>query len=198
MTGQQAPSDHPVFLLAEHLDMTLAAIEDLQACQPEIASVNAQSASARPQLALIEFVNELKRHEMSAIVRVARARELTRTLVRRDKRFAMLGGLFVGGTAALDEAVRGMLDKTANDFTTGADPVGYLRSRGLIDEEAGNLPAEATMSASDDFRIAGSIEIGPLVDLVVTFLNTIELHFDLFPELSEANDVTRHESELVN
>ncbi|MFT5510274.1 MAG: hypothetical protein ACI89J_003367, partial [Hyphomicrobiaceae bacterium] len=83
-------------------------------------------------------------------------------------------------------------------FTTGADPIGYLRSRGLIDEEAGSLAAEATLSVSDDFRIAGHIEIGPLVDLVVTFLNTIELHFDLFPELSEADDVTRHESELVN
>lgn len=198
MTGQPAPSNHPVFLLAEHLDMTLAAIEDLQNCRPHPVPINAQSARGQAQLSLVDFVAALRRYEMSAIVRVSRARELTRDLVRRDKRFAMLGGLFVGGTAALDEAVQVMMDKTGHDFATGADPIGYLRSRGVIEQEAGSFDVDEHASVSDAFRIAGSIEIGPLVDLVTTFLNTIELHFDLFPELSEADDVTHHKSELVN
>lgn len=198
MTAQPAPSNHPVFLLAEHLDMTLAAVEDLQACQPTFIASNAQRVGAPAQLSTSRYVNDLRQHEMAAIVHVARARELTRELVRRDSRFATLGGLFVGGTAALDEAVARIIDKTGNDFATGGDPIGYLRTRGMIDEEAGGLAPDQPLAVSDEFRLAGSIEIGPLVELVDTFLNTIELHFDLFPDLSEPEEVIHQGGELVN
>ena len=110
----------------------------------------------------------------------------------------MLGGLFVSGTAALDEAVQRMIDTTGNDFATGRDPIGYLRSRGMIAQEAGSLQPDAALSVADNFRLAGSIEIGPHVELVDTFLNTIELHFDLFPDLSEPDEIIHEGSELVN
>jgi len=198
MTAQPAPSNHPVFLLAEHLDMILASIEDLQACRPSLLPSQPQRVSARPQVSLTRYVDALKRHEMAAIVRVSRARELTRDLVRRDSRFATLGGLFVGGTAALDDAVREMIDKTGNAFASGGDPIGYLRGRGIIDEEAGGVSPDQSLSVTDTYRLAGSIEIGPLVELVDTFLNTIELHFDLFPDLSEPEEFIHDGGELVN
>lgn len=198
MTAQPAPSNHPVFLLAEHLDMTLAAIEDLQTCRPTLAASNPQRVGASSQVSVTGYVKDLRQHEMAAIVHVARARELTRELVRRDTRFATLGGLFVGGTAALDEAVTRMIDKTGNDFATGGDPIGFLRARGIVDEEAGGLAPDQPLAVSDEFRLAGSIEIGPLVELVDTFLNTIELHFDLFPELSEPEEFIHQGGELVN
>ena len=198
MTAQPAPSNHPVFLLAEHLDMILAAIEDLQSCRPPILPANPRRVGAKPRVSLMQYVGDLQVRETAAIVRVGRARALTRELVRKDNRFAMLGGLFVGGTAALDEAVQRMIDTTGNAFASGGDPVGYLRSRGVIDEEVGSLKAGAEIEVSDTFRLAGEIEVGPLIDLVATFLNTIELHFDLFPDLMEADDVRRDQSELVN
>jgi len=198
MTARPAPSNHPVFLLAEHLDMILAAIEDLQACRPTAFPGNPQRIDAQPQMSLARYVDELKGHEMAAIVRVSRARDLTRDLVRRDSRFATLGGLFVGGTAALDEAVQRMIDKTGYAFATGGDPIGYLRARGVVDEEAGGVGADQSLEVTDEFRLAGSIEIGPLVELVATFLNTIELHFDLFPDLSEPDEFIHDGGELVN
>ena len=198
MTAEPAPSNHPVFLLAEHLDMILAAVEDLRACAPRLIPAEPQRVGSAARLSLHDFVDDLKRFEMAAIVRVGRARILTRELVRRDRRFAMLGGLFVGGTAALDEAVTRMADAAGNDFAAGGDPISYLRSRGVIDEDAGVFSSTSDPQIEDTFRLAGDIEIGPLADLVSTFLNTIELHFDLFPDLSEGDDVRRELSALVN
>lgn len=198
MTAEPAPSNHPVFLLAEHLDRTLAAIEDLQACEPQAFTRHPQRLARPEPPSTARYVDDLRQHEMAAIVHIARARDLTRDLVRRDKRFAALGGLFVGGTAALDEAVIRMIDKTGNDFSTGGDPIGYLRSRGMIEEDAGGLTPDAPLAVSDAFRLAGSIEIGPLVEMLDTFLNTIELHFDLFPDLSEEEEFIHEGGELVN
>jgi len=198
MTATPAPSNHPVFLLAEHLDMILAAIEDLSACKPIILPPEPQRVGSAPRVSLKQFAFELQSFELAAIAHVGRARELTRQMVRLDKRFAMLGGLFVGGTAALDEAVQRMSDTTGNAFLSGGDPIGYLRARGVIDAEAGGLEPDAELEIGDNFRIAGEIEIGPLADLIGTFLNTIELHFDLFPELSEPNDVMAPQSDLVS
>lgn len=198
MIAQPAPSNHPVFLLAEHLDMILASIEDLEACRPAVIDSHPQRVPSRPQVSIARYVDQLKGHEMAAIMRVARARELTRDLVRRDSRFATLGGLFVGGTAALEEAVKRMIDKTGNAFANGGDPIGYLRERGLIDEEAGGVDPDQSLDVTEAFRLAGCIEIGPLVELVATFLNTIELHFDLFPDLSEPEEFIHDGGELVN
>lgn len=198
MTAAPAPSSHPVFLLAEHLDMFLAAIEDLEALRPAPLPVNPQRPSGPPRLSLMPFAADLQRYETAAIVHVGRARELTRQLVRKDKRFAMLGGLFVGGTAALDEAVGRMVDRTGNAFASGGDPIAYLRSRGLIAEDSAGIASDADLSPAGAFRLAGEIEIGPLAELVSTFLNTIELHFDLFPDLMEADDVAPgNKSELA-
>ena len=198
MTAVPAPSNHPVFLLAEHLDLTLAAIEDLQGYQPVAAECHPQRVATAQDLSVMRFVQEVRRHEMAALVHIGRARDLTRKLVRRDSRFASLGGLFVGGTAALDEAVSRMVDKVGNDFSTGGDPIGYLRSRGVIGDDAGGLSEDRQLAVTDEFRLAGSIETGPLVELVDTFLNTIELHFDLFPDLSEPAENIQAGNELVN
>src|SRR6056297_2606000 len=177
MIAQPAPSNHPVFLLAEHLDSVLAAIEDLEATRPGEQPADPLTPLSRPRLSVRRFVTELAHHEGSAIVRLGRARRLTRELVRRDRRFAMLGGLFVSGTAALEDAVPKMLDTTGVAFATGGDPIAFLSSRGVIAPDQGTVALSRHLAIGDDFRIAGEIEVGPLKELISTFLNTIELHF---------------------
>ncbi len=182
MTVQPVPLDSPVALLAEHLDMILAAAEDLAACRVTAASPGGRRLDSE-EISLRSFVRDLKRYEFAAILRVQRARELTRKMVGDDKRFAMLGGLFVSGTAALDEAVREVIDRTAGDFENGRDALAYLRSRGIISDEEGSITGPVgELSASDGFLIAGVIELGPLADLVATFLDTLERHYDIFAE----------------
>lgn len=199
MTAQPAPSNHPVFLLSEHLDAVLAGCEDIIACEPPLAEVNAQHIGATPRLSLHRFARMLQRHETITLLHVARARELTRELVARDNRFAMLGGLFVGGTAALGDAMREVADTDAANFAHGGDPIGYLGARGVVDVDAGAIVPGAPPATSDGFLLAGAIEIGPLMDLTATFLNTIELHFDLFPDLMEPGETLspRRLSDLV-
>ena len=197
MTAQPAPSNHPVFLLAEHLDMILAAIEDLESCKVPETPGDPQRPGDESRASIADYVRQLHVYEMAAIGHVGRARNLTRELVRRDSRFAMLGGLFVGGTAALDEAVARMRDTAGRAFRSGGDPLVYLRSRGMVDAEAGSVRV-GDISVGEGFGLAGEIEIGPLGELVSTFLNTIELHFDLFPDLMDTDDVARAKGELVS
>lgn len=188
MTALPAPSNHPIFLLAEHLDMLLAAIEDLESCKPVAAPSSPQLSGATARVSLADYAAALHHCELIAISHATRARALTRVLVRRDKRFAMLGGLFVAGTAALNDAVARLSDKPGTDFTTGGDPLSYLRSRAMIDVDDGALKPDEIPEVDETFQLAGEIEIGPLAELVATFLNTIELHFDLFPDISEPEE----------
>ncbi len=184
MTSAETRLDDPlrqtIYLLGEHLDMILAAGEDLKRVVPEWRPVSTRRA-ADPRICLKQFAARVHTYECAAIARIERAREHTRRAVRLDKRLAMLGGLFVAGTAALSDAVAAMADSQGRAFDTGSDPISYLTSRGIVDPEAG-LPADlSTLTVTDDFRIAGVIELGPLMDLSATFLDTLDLHFDVFP-----------------
>jgi hypothetical protein len=183
MTASTAPAETPVYLLAEHLDATLAAIEDLRATTPSIAMPSPQRPGL-PRPSLAGWVRRLERHEASALLRVERARALTEAAMAADSRLETLGKLFLAGTAALDEAVKSFTDRTGHAFQTGGDALAYLRQRGVLHAEAGTMSITEATRIGDDFRLAGIIEVEPLADLVATFLDTLDIHYDLFPPLA--------------
>jgi len=187
MTASPAPSMTPVYLLAEHLDATLAAIEDLRAATPPETPANPQTPSV-PRPSLAGWVRRLEAHEASALIHVERARALTEATIPVDNRLAIFGRLFLAGTAALEEAMRTFTDRTGNAFTSGGDAVAYLRQRGVLAPDAATLALETTSTIGDDFRLAGEIEVEPLADLVATFLDTIDIHYDLFPVVGADDD----------
>ena len=115
---------------------------------------------------------------------VERARALTEAAMAADSRLETLGKLFLAGTAALDEAIKSFTDRTGHAFQTGGDALAYLRQRGVLDAEAGTMTITEATRIGDDFRLAGIIEVEPLADLVATFLDTLDIHYDLFPPLS--------------
>ena len=180
-----------VYLLGEHLDMILAASEDLRSVRAAPRMRDARRIMDT-HVCLQQFVEDVYIYELSAISRTQRAREHARSAVRLDKRLATLGGLFVAGTAPLADAVSEMADLHGLAFDTGGDPVRYLRSRGVIEEDVGAIQDPSQLRITDEFRIAGVIELGPLTDLCATFLDTLETHFELFPEEEKpAATVTR-------
>ena len=188
-TSRDVSLKQTAYLLGEHLDMILAAAEDLKAVRATPRPTDPRRLTLDPRLCLQQYVEDLYVCELSAISRAQRAREHTRAAVRQDKRLAMLGGLFVAGTAALSDAVAEMADLHGLAFETGGDPLRYLVSRGVIEQDAG-LPEDiSSLQAGDTFRIAGVIELGPLCDLCATFLDTLDRHFDVFPETdAQANE----------
>lgn len=172
-----------VYLLADHLDAVLARGEDLLdiAWRPEHVarcSVTIEAMQRRQR----EAVDAISALELSLISRALKARERARELASRDHRFRPMARLFAAGTAALSDAAEELGDSTDRDFQTADGIVAYVRSRGLIAADAGSLDDCGAIVVTPQFLVARRIELAPLLDLVAMFLDTLDLHYDLFAE----------------
>jgi hypothetical protein len=176
-----------VCLLAEHLDASLAAGEDLARVsyvwsgEPPRTSgaINAIRAGQRGA------VERIKLFELTLISRLLKAREWASVVASENDRFSVVARLYNAGTAILLDAVAECGDTSAIDFDTGDDLTAYLRSRGLIAPEAPALSDSARIVAGDSFMVARRVPLGVLLDLVATFLDALEAEFDLFMEPAE-------------
>ena len=185
MTSQSTPSC--VYLLADHLDMLLAAGEDLQ--KLEFHNLPANSDDEPGGHSLEAFIRRTRDLESAAIGRLICARTQAAQLEGEDARFSLLARLFLSGTARLSDVLQHYQNPEMTAFDYGDDPIGYLRSRGLIAEYNGCLSIVEKLSNGDDFLIGGHIELGALLDLSAQFLDTLDTQFGLFPEIPPASEV---------
>lgn len=183
-----SPTPDLVYRLADHLDAALAAGEDLSALgytapapKGPVSGIEAAVAAT----ALAKLVGQVASLEAALVARMTEARKQARALAKADVRFKPIVGLFEGGTAELVDAVAVLGDRTQVGFGDGGDAVQWLRSRALIAADAPGLAPAQTIKAGDGMLIAGKIMLGPLLDLAATFLDTLELHFELYGEAGE-------------
>jgi len=176
-----------VYLLAEHLDAALAAGEDLTSVlyispnppprDPEdIAEMRANQREA------IERIRTL---ELAMLSRILTGREWAAEVAAREERFGMMARLYLSGTLVLLDAVEECADLSAADFDCGEGLLSYVRSRGMIAPDAPTLSDTAPLVAGEDFLVAQRIPLGALLDMVATFLDTLEAEYDLFPSYKE-------------
>jgi hypothetical protein len=90
--------------------------------------------------------------------------------------------LFVAGTAPLVDAAAELGDTDARDFACADAGLTFLRSRGLIATDAAGLDGLTQLAVGEDYQVAGRIRLGTLLDLVATFLDTLDLLFDVFAD----------------
>ncbi len=174
-----------VYLLAEHLDAALAAGEDLTGV------LHAPSGPPpRERAELVDFraarraaIERIRTFELALIARLLMGREWAVTVATEDERFQPIARLYVAGTATLLDAVAECADLSSEDFDTGDDLTAYMRSRGLIAEDAAGLSDTAPIAANETFLVAKRAPLGVLLDLVASFLDALEAEFDLFPAL---------------
>ena len=185
-----------VYLVAENLDAALAAGEDLLKSTLAWHAGNSRSAEeivakrAEERRAL-ETIRTL---ELTLVARVLKSRERAEELAGCDANLRPVAKLFCAGTAILAEAVGELGDATQHDFETGDGITAYLRSRGLIDAEAAAPPEAEVLRVTEDFRIAERIPLGALLDVVASFLDMIEIHYDIFAEGEEHKQKTLAEA----
>ncbi len=175
-----------LYLLADHLDALLAAGEDLLRIDvtAPMTTADAEIACHDGVRAAVERVRVL---ELAMLGRILKARERASELAALDARFAMPARLFVGGTGALIDAIADCADTSTVDFETGDALPAYLRSRGLIDARKCSLLAGEGFAVGEDFLLAARIPLGALLDMVASFLDTLELHYALYaPEAGAA------------
>ncbi len=179
------PAPASVYLLAEHLDAALAAGEDLT----HVLYVWS-GPPPREDAELVEFracrreaIEKIRTFELAMLARLLMGREWAVTVATEDERFQPVARLYVAGTATLVDAVAECADLSAEDFDTGDDLTAYMRSRGLLAEDAAGLPDTAPIAANETFLVAKRAPLGVLLDLVASFLDALEAEFDLFPAL---------------
>jgi hypothetical protein len=185
MPASAQPRHPSLHLLEDHLDAALAMGEDL--LTEKVALADATQHLTMPRLVrqnreLAEFLGTVRTLELSLIARLLQARKRAEEMKRRESRLKPLISLFVGGTAPLVDAAAELGDTSTRDFDTGDTATAFLRSRGLIARDAAGLERLSQLAVGEDYLVAGRIRLGTLLDLIATFLDTLDLLFDLREE----------------
>ncbi len=189
-TRPHAPDLSAIYSLADHLDASLALGEDLLSqalAMPGTAAGDTHSALFHRQQNLSEFARRVRALELAMTARLLQARARAITLRQETTTFTPLITLFVGGTVPLAEAAvghaGGLGDVSKLALANGPDILAFLRSRALADAQS--LSDVCDLRVDNDYLLAGNIHLGTLLDMIATFLDTLERTFPLFPEPSE-------------
>lgn len=173
-----------VYLLADNLDAALAAGEDLLTARLDV-SLPTNVGGSRLAEAIADrhrFIDKMKSLELTLIQRALRAREHATEVALTDSRFKSIASLLAGGTTPLLDAVEELGGAAQLDHPLRQDAVAYLRSRGVIGAEAAGFEGLTQIAATETFLVAQRIELGPLLDMFAAFLDSLEVHFELFVE----------------
>lgn len=183
---------HPsIYLLGDHLDAALAMGEDLLT---EKVALDTPAGSSplrtwmRQNRDLNDFFTTVRTLEYAMTARLLQARKRADELKRSESRLRPLIALFVAGTAPLADAAAELGDTDARDFRSADDMFTFLRHRGLLAADAAGLEGLTQLAVTEDYQIAGRIRLGTLMDLVATFLDTLDLLFDLYAETADNDE----------
>jgi hypothetical protein len=182
--------DPRLYWLVEHLDAALTAGDQLMSLSLEVTEPTPTMGPRRLRTRVarvIRFVSEVRNLEASLIAHLLQARRRVAELPRGRAPMRLLLDPFASGTTVLLDAVAEYGDPAGLAFNTGADRLAYLRARGLIAGDSGALMPVTTFEIGESFRVAGRIELGPLLDLVEAFLRALNTEFGIWHE--RADDV---------
>jgi hypothetical protein len=184
-----APERHPsIYLLGDHLDAALAMGEDLLTERVALAEASRQPNMARvlrQSREIADFLSTVRTLEFAMTARLLEARKRAEELRRTDVSLKPLITLFVVGTTELVAAAAELGDTTARDFGTGDVALAFLRERRLVAADAAGLERLTQLAVTEDYLVAGRIRLGNLLDLVATFLDKLDLLFDLYADAAE-------------
>jgi hypothetical protein len=188
---------HPsVYLLSDHLDSALAACEDLLTEQVAIAqagSATTVAAVIRGNADLREFLDSVRRLEISITARIIEARKRAEDLRKGETDLRPFLSLFAGGTAVLLDAVAEFGEDPEQDFRTGNSALTYLKSRAILPADATSLDGREHLLIGEDFLLVHRIRLGTLMDLLAAFLDALELHYELFADALD-DDAAEHQA----
>lgn len=190
--------DPRLYWLVEHLDAALAAGDQLMSLSLEVTEPTPTMGPRRLRTRVarfIRFVSQVRNLEASLIAHILQARRRVAELPRGRGPLRLLLDPFTSGTTVLLDAVAEYGDPAGLAFNTGADRLAYLRARGIIASDSGALMPVTTFEIGESFRVAGRIELGPLLDLVEAFLNALNAEFGIWHE--QADEVEDGMEELA-
>jgi len=179
-----------VYLLAEHLDAALAAGEDLNnvSCVWLGPTPREADGIAEIRARQRDAVERIRTLELTLLSRILIGRDRADELASENKSFSAIARLYVSSTAILVDAVEECADSTEVDFDTGDGLTAFVRSRGLLAEDAPGLDEAAPIKLDDAFLVARRLRLGVLLDLVSAFLDALEAEYNLFFESDNSGE----------
>ena len=169
------PSEE-IYLLADHLDAALAAGEDLIAASAIPEGYEDEAA------ATTRFVRRVRMLEAALVSRILQARKRAQAARNADGDMRSLLSLFVANSAGVLDLIDTIGRRSREVFETGDDPMSFLRTRGLIADDVAMPESLEKLQVGDDYKIGGVVQLGPLLDLVSTMLETLDIRYDLYAE----------------
>jgi hypothetical protein len=116
------------------------------------------------------------------VARLLKSRERASELAKEDTHIKPVAKLYNAGTALLADVIKELGDPATHDFDAGDGITSYLRTRGLIAPDVAAPDEAQELRVTEEFLIGGRIALGTLMDLVAMFLDTLEIHYDLYEE----------------
>ena len=185
-----APERNPsLYLLRDNLEATLALGEDLLSAELTLPAHDRPGLRdwIRQTRDLDGFLGSLRTLEYAMTARVLQARKWAEDLRRSDARLKPLIALFVAGTVPLVDAAAELGDTDARDFDCDDAALTFLRRRGMLAPDAAGLELVSRFAVGEDYQVAGRIGLGPLLDLVATFLDTLDTLYG--PDIAPIEEV---------
>jgi len=188
--AQTAPERNPsLYLLRDNLEATLALGEDLLSAELTLPAQDRPGLRdwIRQTRDLDGFLGSLRTLEYAMTARLLQARKWAEDLRRSDARLKPLIALFVAGTVPLVDAAAELGDTDARDFDCDDAALTFLRRRGMLAPDAAGLELVSRFAVGDDYQVAGRIGLGPLLDLVASFLDTLDTLYG--PDIAPIEEV---------
>jgi hypothetical protein len=185
-----APERNPsLYLLRDNLEATLALGEDLLSAELTLPAQDRPGLRGwiRQTRDLDGFLGSLRTLEYATTARLLQARKWAEELRRSDARLKSLIALFVAGTVPLVDAAAELGDTDARDFDGDDAALTFLRRRGMLAPDAAGLELVSRFAVGEDYQVAGRIGLGPLLDLVATFLDTLDTLYG--PDIAPIEEV---------
>ena len=185
-----APERNPsLYLLRDNLEATLALGEDLLSAELTLPAHDRPGLRdwIRQTRDLDGFLGSLRTLEYALTARLLQARKWAEDLRRSDSRLKPLIALFVAGTVPLVDAATELGDTDARDFDGDDAALTFLRRRGMLAPDAAGLELASRFAVGEDYQVAGRIGLGPLLDLVATFLDTLDTLYG--PDIAPIEEV---------
>jgi hypothetical protein len=76
-------------------------------------------------------------------------------------------------------------DPRLQDFNGGEETLYFLRLRSLAPEHVTTIDELPHIAVTSDYTLLGCIKLEPLLDLVATFIDTLDVHYGI---LGDAED----------
>ena len=185
-----APERNPsLYLLRDNLEATLALGEDLLSAELTLPAQDRPGLRdwIRQTRDLDGFLGSLRTLEYAMTARLLQARKWAEDLRRSDARLKPLIALFAAGTVPLVDAAAELGDTDARDFDCDDAALTFLRRRGMLAPDAAGLELVSRFAVGEDYQVAGRIGLGPLLDLVATFLDTLDTLYG--PDIAPIEEV---------